>query len=528
MTTHGPLSRAALDMALQGAQALAWQDDLLGAYDRAVDILDRAPDFVPAGLFAAFVSLRLGRYRKAQALALAAAAQPVGAGDVLDAARLLKHFEAPEALERMFAASDWWTLRAPQALVELAQILGFSGLYEQADACLAQTLALVPGYPDALYLKGMFALFAGADASATAALRAALQTTPHMANVHLLLSMQDTPDTAARHIDQMLRVIHIARPDSQARAMFEYALHQSHHALGAYDEAWAALERGHAVMRAAAPYDAIAQRALIDALKRRPPAAAPVGAPIPGEAGMIFIVGMFRSGTSLLERMLAGHPEVADGGETYQLSAALREAADRDSPGVIDAGLLSALSSERLAGARARMHDYARWRGRGKRLLTEKLPLNFLNVGLIADSMPDARILHMQRDPIATCFSNLRTLFRAGAPFACDQRRMAHFFGLYRDLMAYWHMAMPLRVLDIAYADVVEDPERESRRVMAHCGLDYVPGALERGQQGGNVATASVAHARKGVLGGRSQVWKPYERHLQPLIEGLRGCGAIF
>lgn len=527
MTAHGPLSRTAVDMALQHAQALAQQGDLLGAYDRVAELLARAPDDVPASLFAAFLALRLGRYRKARALALAAGAQPVGAGDVLDAARLLKHFEAPEALERMFAASDWRALRAPQVLAELAQILGFSGLYAQADACLTQILALAPGYPDALYLKGMFALFAGADASATAALRAALQTAPHMANVHLLLSMQDTPDTAASHIDQMLRVIHIARPDSQARAMFEYALHQSHHALGAYDEAWAALERGHAVMRAAAPYDATAQRALIEALKRRPIAAAPSATELQGEAGMIFIVGMFRSGTSLLERMLAGHPEVADGGETYQLSAALREAADRDSLEVIDTGLLSTLSSDRLAGVPARMHDYARWRGRGKRWLTEKLPLNFLNVGLIADAMPDARILHMQRDPIATCFSNLRTLFRAGAPFACDQRRMAHFFGLYRELMAHWHAALPSRVLDIAYADVVEDPERESRRVMAHCDLAYVPGALERGQQGGNVATASVAHARKGVLGGRSQVWKPYEKHLQPLIEGLRGCGAI-
>lgn len=527
MTENGPLSRAALDAALQRAQALAQQGDLLGAYDRAADILDRAPDAVPVALFAAFVSLRLGRYRKARALALAAAAQPVGAGDVLDAARLLKHVEAPEALERMFAASDWRALRAPQALAELAQILGFSGLYEQADACLAQTLALAPGHPDALYLKGMFALFAGEDASATAALHAALHTAPHMANVHLLLSMQDTPETAARHIDQMRRVVHIARPDSQARAMFEYALHQSHHALGAYDEAWAALERGHAVMRAAAPYDATAQRALIDALKRRPATGAPADAATQGEAGMIFIVGMFRSGTSLLERILAGHPEVADGGETYQLSAALREAADRDSPDVIDAGLLSTLPPDRLAGVRTRMHDYARWRGRGKRWLTEKLPLNFLNVGLIADAMPDARLLHMQRDPIATCFSNLRTLFRAGVPYACDQRRMAHFFGLYRELMAHWHTALPSRVLDIAYADVVEDPERESKRVMAHCGLDYVPGALERGQQGGTVATASVAHARKGVLGGRGQAWKPYERHLQPLIEGLRACGAI-
>lgn len=527
MTDRTPSSGATWAVELQRAQALAGQGDLVGAYHRAADLRARAPDFAPAGIFAAFLELRLGRYREARALALAVAAQPVAADGVLDAARLLKHLEAPESLARMFDASGWRALRAPQALAELAQILGFSGLYAQADDCLAQTLALAPGDPDALYLKGMFALFAGDDAAATAALRAALQVAPHMANVHFLLSMQDTPETAGRHIEQILRVIHVARPGSEARAMFEYALHQSHHALGAYDEAWAALERGHAVMRAAVPYDATAQRALIETLKRRPLAAAPARAPLQGEAGSIFIVGMFRSGTSLLERILAGHPEVADGGETYQFSAALREAANRDSPEVVDIGLLSALAPDGLAGVRARMHDYARWRGRGKRWVTEKLPLNFLNVGLIAEALPDASLLHMQRDPVATCFSNLRTLFRVGTPYACDQRRMAHYFGLYRELMAHWRAVLPSRVLDIDYADIVADPEREAKRVMTHCGLAYVPGALERGQEGGNVATASAAHARKGILGGRSQAWKPYEKHLQPLLDGLRACGAI-
>src|SRR3546814_5462839 len=117
---------------------------------------------------------------------------------------------------------------------------------------------------------------------------------------------------------------------------------------------------------------------------------------------------------------------------------------------------------------------------------SDLLPSNFLNVGLIARALPQARFLHMVRDPMDTCFSNLRTLFIHAGGYSYVQTEMADYFLGYQALMAHWHRVLPGRVMDVSYAALVDDPERIARQVFAHCGLDFEPQALDIDRNAGD------------------------------------------
>ena len=475
------------------------------------------------------ILLQRGQYRDAHAALLEAARPPIDSPELLlQVARGLKRFEEPELLGKLVEGSDWRKTQSLPLLAELAQHLGMSGLYELADDCLSQALEIAPHYADAHYLRGLFGMFSGHKKESTASIRRALEANPGMANAHWLLSMQENEQSARSHVDEIRRVLPAAAPGSEARAYFDYSLHHSLHAMGRYEEAWQALERGHATMQRLAGYRPGEQHALVESLERviLPPYEP---SPLPesgGGTGLIFIVGMFRSGTTLIERVLAGHPDVADGGETYQLSACLRQATDHETFDAVDGTVVSRAAMIDFDAVRQRMYAYAHWRAQGRRWLTEKLPSNFLNVGFILHAFPEARIVHMRRDPAETCFSNLRTIFRGAAPYACDQRALADYFLLYRRLMAHWNTVAPGRILEIDYADFVDDPTVQARRLLEYCDLEFLPSVLDLDRKGGASATASAAHVRNGILKDRHAQWVPYKRHLRPMLEILSSLPA--
>lgn len=144
--------------------------------------------------------------------------------------------------------------------------------------------------------------------------------------------------------------------------------------------------------------------------------------------------------------------------------------------------------------------------------MTEKLPSNFLLLGHILEALPEARILHMRRDPMDTCFSNLRTCFDGAARYSYDQRSLGDYHLRYRSLMQHWHEVAPGRILDVDYAALVDRPEAEARRIAAFCGLDFNDAMLAVDRAGGATATASVGHARQGILKDRGGAWRPLRR----------------
>jgi hypothetical protein len=199
----------------------------------------------------------------------------------------------------------------------------------------------------------------------------------------------------------------------------------------------------------------------------------------------------------------------------------------------LDLGRIWAERGDRFPGTDAELlEDFARAVGRydrltqhlprGTRRLTDKMPQNFVFAGLIDLMFDDYTIINCRRNPIATGFSCYEHIFnKNNMPFSYDQREIAEYYKLYAALMEHWHKVMPGKILDVNYEDVVADQEKQLRRVLAHCRLEFDPACLDFHTLERAVQTASASQVRQPLYGSAVEKWKRYEPYLQPLIEGL-------
>ncbi|WP_456953275.1 sulfotransferase [Lysobacter sp. HA35] len=469
---------------------------------------------------AAEVSLHFGAYAEACELARRATAAlraPLASHAAVRMAHLLRRLELASELEKLFAAQfpvGWPVASA----AEMAVLASSAALFDEAARISGHLLVDAPNDPNAHYVAGLLAMFNGDPDTSLAHLERAIAIEPRMGNAHWLVAMQSDPSEAAAHVDAMRKALTRVVPGSEAEAYFRYSLHRRLHDLGRYPDAWNELAAGWATQRRLEPYDIERDTQLFDAL-HHVQVESDGAAPQPDEPRVIFIVGMFRSGTSLIERVLTSHPDVVDGGETYQFTAAFREAADSDGHGPIDLELVRRAAAVDFAQVRERFMTYARWRVGERRVLTEKLPSNFLNIPYILRAIPDATIVHLRRDPIDTCFSNLRTYFRGAAPYANAPDDMARYYVAHERLMAHWCQQAPGRIVEVDYESFVGDADAGSRSLLEACGLDRV--AENQVARDHRSTTASAADLGKGILRGRGGAWRPYAAQLKDLREVL-------
>ena len=505
---------------MQAAAVEDWQR----AFLLARKLHEQAPGHLPILVQAASLAQRAGHYREAVSMALRAACLPPWSPElVARLVRLLRHFEQPEAVQRVISdrGGAWRNAASPELLVEVALNVGNIGLHREAIALLDEVIARAPNHAHAYYLRGAVQMFSGDRPASVTSLHHAKALSVDLPHAHFLLSLQAGMDCAANEVESIEARLSSPMLSSQAEAYLSFALHNWLDRLGDHDGAWMALERGCRVKRAISPFDSDQDERLFDALQKSVFASRQFMPRSSAEPGLIFIVGMHRSGTTLLERALAGHPDVADGGESYVMSAAMREATNHDTRDVVDEEIVVRAGDADFELVRERVFAYARWKAEGRSWLTEKLPTNFMNIGFIAHAFPEAKILHMRRDPVATCFSNLRTFFGDAASYTFDQVELAGRYRRYRRLMDHWHESFPGRILDVDYEAFVDDPEAMTARVLGFCGLRPMSGLLKVGQVGGVVATASAHLVRDGVVRNRDEAWKAYARWLRPLREAL-------
>lgn len=507
----------------RGEQALQ-RGDANGAAVEFEAGLGHAPDHVPALLGLSGALSRLGSHRLPRQLVWRAHEVVPDSAPLLFAVSLgLFRFNEYARLRETLTRPAFRAHAPPRILAEAATGLLAAGDRESALELVEHALDADPAQPAALYFRGNLRLFGGDMDGARADYMACLASDPRMFQASWMLAGLRRATPADNRIERLHAEAALATPGGQGERFVRYALYREAHDLGRHDLAWRNLERACLLGRRVSGFDRVAfgrmvQRMLATFDARTLDRCASVRlAQTP-----IFIVGMFRSGTTLLERILAGHPEVADGGETYAFAEEVRTAVDRGFDGAFDACVLDHVGRLDLDALAGRYAASAAWLARGRRMFTEKLPSNVMNVGLIAMALPQARIIHMRRDPMDTCFGNLSTLFSGPVGHADDQQDVAAYHLGCERLMAHWQAMLPERILSIDYPELVADPEGVARRVAAFCGLAYEPGMLDLGRDGGSVSTASTAQVRQGILRGRSGAWRPYAAHLQPMMQALR------
>ena len=236
----------------------------------------------------------------------------------------------------------------------------------------------------------------------------------------------------------------------------------------------------------------------------------------------IFVLGMPRSGSTLIEQILASHPQIQSAGEF----AALHEVADSvphaGNPAAPYPECLSALDGHVLRHLGQSYLARLPALGHGQVRIIDKTPANFLGIGLIRLILPNAKIIHTMRDPVDTCISCYSKLFTSGVSYSYDLAELGRFYYCYRELMKHWRSVLPPHaMLDVAYEAVVDDLEGQARRMIEYCGLPWDDGCLSFHESRRPVKTASAAQVRKPLFRTSLQRWRRYGSELAPLLHEL-------
>lgn len=492
-------------------------------------ILFEQPQHVGALIQRSRIESISGNYRLARASALdASAVGAQGQRDSINLLRRLRTFGLAEDIHRAISALSPSLLRNS----EVADLVGtLLNSFNEPDRALPYLEAGLENDPKSIPLqlsKAQTLIFLGHIESAEQFLLECLKERPGLAFAWWMLARLRKQTPESNHVDALRSELSGATHPKDI-AFLAYALHKELDDLGDAKEAFEALTVANKSMRGLVGYSGEQERDFFAALK-----ALPVDGVIPpvteADASLtpIFIVGMHRSGTSLLEQFLDGHPDICCAGELYDFTIQMRHAADHHCARELDLKIVQTAPAIDFSAVGKGYLSAVEWRRTTESHITDKLPSNFLNIGFIVRALPHAKIIHMVRDPVEICFSNLREFFSETAClFSYDQDELAEYYQEYHSLMAHWHAAFPGRILDVGYNELIQHPEMTLRRITEFCGLEYVPGMLDTSERSRSVTTASAIQVRSKPALPPHPKWSSYSDYLSPLIRRLSDAGLL-
>ncbi|PPV08087.1 hypothetical protein XBLMG947_0981 [Xanthomonas bromi] len=514
----------------QTAQAALARRDLGVAASALQALLDVEPTHVSARVLLAGTVLANGRMRDAVAQ-LQLAARDVG-DDVAMRCRVaqaLLRVGEHRALHALLRHPSVMQCRDGATLALLAHV--HQSLGEHVDALAMMRRAQAGGFdgPDFRFFLAVQLQFNGRLDDAAQALEHALADMPGYGRAALTRARLRRQTASNNHVAQLRQQLQLSKPESEDRAGLAFALYKELEDLGDTDAAWDALQHGNAVMHARLRHDADAEAALyaqLGALAAQGVFAAPPTGTVQG-AQPIFVLGLPRSGTTVLERMLGNHSQIVSAGELNDFGHQLRWGADQAGRSLLDADLLRAFPTLDYARIGQRYLEQTQWRAGAAHWYIDKLPANAVAIGAIARALPNALIVHLVREPMAVCFSNYRALFGDSYAYSYDLHTLARHYQAYHGLMAQWRAALPGRVIDVDYAQMVRDPSTVLQQLMARCGLDIEPGQIDITRNAAASATLSSVQVREGVHSRNVDEWRRYASQLEPLRQALSEAGLI-
>ena len=399
---------------------------------------------------------------------------------------------------------------------------------EAALACFDKAIALKPGYADAYASKGDSLMRLGRMKEAEASLEKALDL--DMANADAfgrLITIKSAQENDPRF--KQLETVYARRATltEDKRITLDFAMAKALEDAGRYDEAFIAYAEGNRLHRDNHPYDeaeavrsseTIRQyfsRQLFNMCANLETAGLP---DVNRDRIPIFIVGMPRSGTTLIEQVLASHPSLFGAGELLTLNRLAQsvELLPADAPGW----------DRYLPELRKLGQTYLDqiWKlAPDARYITDKMPENYKFLGLLHLMLPQAKIIHAMRDPMDTCFSCYALRFDEGHEYCYDLTTLGRQYLRYRELMQHWHDVLPPgSILDLRYEDMVADLEGQAKRLLDYLGLPWDPACLNFYGNERSINTASVSQVRQPIYKTSVARWKPFEEHLGPLLEIIR------
>ena len=414
----------------------------------------------------------------------------------------------------------------PQALYAVGTFFVHATEYPRAIALFDRAIAAAPTDTNVLSHRAALHRAVGDFERAAADYDAVLAIDPSDAEAHKARGELRRHSAEHNSVASLEAALAQNPADAQHTALLHFALAKAYEDLGDYAASWRHLRAANRLERSLVRYDAALDRALIEQMIAAFPEVEPVAPDTTGESP-IFIVGLPRTGTTLIERILGSHSQVHAAGELSVFFEAIGGAIGRSRPPMdLDvaeyAKLLAGLDSATLA--EEYLARVKTWRGDRPRF-TDKQVMNFSYCGPILRAFPKARIVHLTRHPLAACYAIHKTRFFRGFAFARDLGELGDFYVGYRRLMAHWHRVLPGRILDVAYEDIVTAQEATTRRLLDYCDLPFEQACLDFHTTPGAVRTASVVQVRQPLYDSSLDRWRHYAEGLAPLRERLEAQG---
>ncbi len=412
-----------------------------------------------------------------------------------------------------------------EAHSNLGNVLRDLGQLDDAVASYRRALELKPDFAEAHSNLGNALRDLGQLDDAVASYRRALELKPDYIEVRLNLAQAGRVVAGDENFAALVALDNSppigTSPLSERKALFlSFALGKCYDDIGNHGKAFSCFLDGCRQKRASFDYDPNQTTQLFTEIMRVFDAATIDRLRGGGDPSHlpIFVLGMPRSGTTLIEQIIASHPEVHGAGELHDLMAiAQNNIADTSFPDnlrSLDQAQLVALGTRYVAGLQRRAPDMRR--------ITDKMPENFLIVALIHLMLPNAKIIHVNRNPVDTCLSCFTQLFTFGQQHTYDLAELGLYYADYFRLMQHWRTVLPSDAfLDVRYEDVVADQEAQSRRIVEYCGLEWDEACLDFHKNKRAIQTASVMQVRQPIYRSSVERWKKYESFLAPLLDAL-------
>ena len=417
-----------------------------------------------------------------------------------------------------------------EALMLLAQAVSHLGRDDQALDFVDRALALKPDYMMAMNRKAMILQTLGRFDEADPLFRRALELAPMDGELWrgFVTGFKVKPDDPI--IAQMEHRIQDQGLTDRARMGFDFALGKALEDVKRHDDAFTHIRRANDTVRKLYPYDMALRYAEVAAVQSSLRGFDWSGTAVPGasDAPVVFVTGMPRSGTTLVEQIIASHSRVTGAGELALFQTACQKL-------LMGAGsnpaILRALADVPMGDMAQAGHEFIRTltdRFPGADVITDKSISTYMYIGLVRLILPQSRIIVVRRDPRDTLLSIYKNRFPEGTHlYAYDLRDLAHYYATFVEMVEFWRAEAPDAFTEVQYETLVANPETESRRLIAAAGLAWEDACLNFHQNTRKVDTLSVYQVRQPISGGSVKAWQRYEAELAPMIDVLRERGLL-